>query len=190
MTKMEALNIVRPLPLTVDDFLLLDSSGAFEGYGKTELIEGAVVFMNAQHRPHARIKLQLWREIDTALRSIESDLMAMIEVTTALPPHNAPEPDIVVTSEPDGEGPVPLASVALLVEVADTTLANDLKVKAPIYARHGVPEYWVVDVKGRAITQMWDSNGATYRESLDHDFGETIACTSIVGLAVATDLLN
>ena len=190
MTKMEALNIVRPLPLTVDDFLLLDSSGAFEGYGKTELIEGAVVFMNAQHRPHARLKTRLYDAVRDGLRTIGSPLTAIIEVTTAMPPHNAPEPDIVVTSEPEGEGPVPLASVLLLIEVADTTLANDKKVKAPIYARHGVPEYWVADVNGRCITQMWDSDGKIYRQSFGHEFGETIDCHAIDNLRVETNALN
>ena len=61
MTEMVPLTTV-PLPvkLRVEDYLLLDGSGAFDGYGKTELLDGEVVYMNAQHRPHARIKSRLF----------------------------------------------------------------------------------------------------------------------------------
>ena len=48
-------------------------------------------------------------------------------------------------------GPVRLETVVLIAEVADTTLATDLGEKATLYARHGVPEYWVIDVEGRML---------------------------------------
>lgn len=184
MTKVEALNIVRPLPLTVDDFLLLDSSGAFEGYGKTELIEGSVVYKNAQHRPHARVKAHLSRELDQALRAMGSPLAVLTEVTVSIPPHNAPEPDLVITSEPDGEGPVPVASVALVVEIADTTLEHDLGTKAALYARAGVHEYWVADVQGRTLRQLWGAGEASYANARDVAFGEAVAYVGIDGVQV------
>lgn len=56
MTFFEPLNIQRTLPLRVEDFLLLNDTGAFVGYGKTELIDGGIIFVNAQLRPHARTK--------------------------------------------------------------------------------------------------------------------------------------
>ena len=43
--------------------------------------------------------------------------------------------------------------IALLIEVSNTTLDHDLGVKAKLYARAGIPEYWVVDIKGRRIHQ-------------------------------------
>jgi Uma2 family endonuclease len=41
--------------------------------------------------------------------------------------------------------------VLLLVEVADTSLAYDRGPKLALYARHGVPEVWVIDLVGRAV---------------------------------------
>jgi len=35
------------------------------------------------------------------------------------------------------------------VEVADTTLPYDTQIKLPLYARHGVPEVWLVDLPNR-----------------------------------------
>jgi hypothetical protein len=51
----------RRVKLRVEDYLALDDAGAFDAYGKTELIDGEVVYRNAQHRPHARIKSRLFR---------------------------------------------------------------------------------------------------------------------------------
>ena len=65
---------------------------------------------------------------------------------------NEPEPDIAVlrpradfytTAHP---GP---ADVLLVIEVADTSLAYDLGTKVPLYARHGIPEVWVIDAATR-----------------------------------------
>ncbi len=186
MTHLEPLNSIRPLPLRVEDFLLLSDSGAFVDYGKTELIEGAVVFMNAQHRPHSRLKLQVWRKLDEALKSLAPELEALTEVTISMPPHNAPEPDVVVTSEPDGEGPVPIDTVRLIVEISDTTLNQDLNVKAPLYARHGIAEYWVVDRDGQRIVQHWSPDENGYSQVRFVNLGEMITSGTIAGLTIST----
>lgn len=179
MTAFEPLPIVRALPLRVEDFLLLNDTGAFDGYGKTELIDGGIVFMNAQHRPHARAKVGLAFALRDALRDVGSAYSVLTEVTVALPPHNAPEPDVVLTNEPEGKGPIPLASVALVVEVAHSTLAQDLLVKPRIYANGGVPEYWVADVEGQVIHQFFAPEGEAYAERRRYAFGEQITLVSI-----------
>ncbi len=175
-----------PLKLRVEDYLALDEIGAFADYAKTELIEGEIVFMNAQHRPHARMKMALYDALRDALRTCNSKLTPLVEVSIAAPPQSVPEPDIVVTSAPDGEGLVPLDSVALIVEVADTTLRNDLERKASLYARLGVAEYWVADVKGRVIHQMWAPAGEAYAERREVAFGDAVEAATIAGLRVET----
>ena len=42
-------------------------------------------------------------------------------------------------------------AVMMLVEVADTTLTYDRDVKLQLYARHGIPEVWLVDLNGHLI---------------------------------------
>ena len=67
---------------------------------------------------------------------------------------NEPEPDIAVTSESTtaylARHPEP-QELLLVVEVSDTTLGFDLTTKARLYARNGIPEYWVMDVNGRHL---------------------------------------
>ena len=44
--------------------------------------------------------------------------------------------------------------ILLAIEVAHTTLAKDLKLKAPVYAKYGVQELWVIDAK-KLVTHIF-----------------------------------
>lgn len=136
--------------LRVEDFLLLNASGAFDDYGKTELIDGDIYVMNAQFSEHARAKTRLAYAIAMCLRELGSDLEVIIEVAVHLNADSMPEPDIVVTRW-RGKGAVPVDLIALLVEVADTTLDRDMGRKRELYGAAGVPEYWVVDVNAARV---------------------------------------
>lgn len=175
-----------PLPyrLTVDDFFRLDEAEAFAGYGKTELIRGEVFYMNAQHRPHARAKIAIYEALRDWIKTNDPGFAVLIEATVAMPPHSAPEPDVILTSEPGGEGPVPVASVRLLVEIADSTQTADLVTKAALYAESGVPEYWVVDLKSKAAHRMWAPDTGRYASRDERAFGARIESATIAGLGV------
>ena len=106
-----------PVRLRVEDYHLLDESGAFAAYAKTELIAGEIVYMNAQHRPHVVAKSEIAFRIRLAIEAMGSDLFVAIEGSARLSDHDLPEPDVVLTNEPYGEGPIPQRSVMLVVEV-------------------------------------------------------------------------
>jgi Uma2 family endonuclease len=173
--------------LSVEDFLLLSDNGAFDKYSKTELIEGEIYFMNAQHSRHARIKTQLAIALAIRLRELGSDLEPIVEASTRISDDSLPEPDIVVTSY-KGPDVVPLESVALIVEVSDTTLDTDLGRKADLYANAGVPEYWVVDVNENRVLMHANprEDGSGYDGQLDVPFGERLIAATIEGLVVET----
>jgi Uma2 family endonuclease len=175
-----------PVKLRIEDYLLLDGSGAFADYAKTELIDGEVFYMNAQHRPHALVKMKLYDALRDGLRTIRSPLRPLVEASIAIPPHSAPEPDIVLTGEPDGEGLVPLASVALVVEVSDTSLKIDMGRKAAMYAAAGIAEYWVVDLGGCVVRQFWSPGDAGYASAKDISFGDRFDTSTIDGLVADT----
>jgi Uma2 family endonuclease len=172
--------------LRVEDFLLLDESGAFADYTKTELIEGEIYVMNAQHSWHARTKTLLAVELNLALRAMGSDLEAWAEPSTRVSDFSLPEPDVVVTRH-RGRGVVPLESVALLVEVSDTTLDIDLGRKLRIYAEAGVPEYWVVDLNGGTLIRLWEPAGADYARRDEVALGGLVESATITGLAARAE---
>jgi Uma2 family endonuclease len=184
MTAFEPLNAAHRLPLTVDAFFLLGEHGAFVDYAKSELIEGDIVVMNAQFRPHAYLKQRLAFALHDALHGTPWSVLT--EVTVAMPPHSAPEPDIVVTSEPVGEGAVPLGSVQLLVEVSDSTLATDLGGKAGLYAAKGVPEYWVADVEGRMFYLHAEPSDSGYAVRTECAFGTPLTALTLPEMTIAS----
>jgi len=81
-----------PVKLRVEDYLMLDAAGAFEGYGKTELLDGEIVYMNARHRPHARIKSRLFRLIADALDNLPINLEALVEGSVRCRPTTSRSP--------------------------------------------------------------------------------------------------
>jgi len=175
-----------PLRLTVEEFVMLDEAGTFENFSKAELIEGEIFLVNAQHRPHAFLKMELYDRLRDRLRDIRSPLRPLVEAAVIMPPRSLPEPDIVLTSEPLGAGFIPLSSVALAVEVADTSLDHDLGRKARMYARQGVPEYWVADVNGRVVHRLWDGANEGYANHDQVPFGSSLKSATISALEIDT----
>jgi Uma2 family endonuclease len=141
--------------LRVEDFLWLAEVGALPDHERTELVDGSIYWVAPQHLPHSRMKSDLYDRIRDALRSERPDLRVLTETTVSMPPHDAPLPDIIVLQHVEGDGMIPLASVRLIVEVAVSTLQDDLGTKLQAYAAHGVPEYWVADVAAGVVHQMW-----------------------------------
>ena len=77
-----------------------------------------------------------------------------------------------------------------MIEVARTSLAKDRGVKASLYARFGIPEYWIVDVEGRLVEVRRDPNAATGSYgTLDSIATGSIVCLSVPGLTVPLDIL-
>lgn len=171
--------------LRVEDFLLLNDHGAFADYSKTELVEGEIYFMNVQQSRHARIKTQLAFELTIRLRALGSDFEPIVEASTRISDDTLPEPDIVVTSY-KGPSIVPLDTVALLIEVSDTTLKNDLGVKARLYAAAGAPEYWVVDTEARLVYILRSPTANGYADKREVVLGERLESAVIAGLVVET----
>ena len=226
-----------PVPLTVDDFMLLKRAGSFAGYGKvelldgelsgvrlqdddepeydgsepvrldgrayrllaeagslqdhgkTELLDGAIYAMSPQYRPHGFVKDEIAYWLRRALETLGSSLHVATEQSVTLSSFNEPQPDIMLTSEPRGDGPIPGASVVLVCEVSASTLAFDLREKARIYAQAGVPEYWVVDVDARIVHQMWAPVGDRFTQSRDVPFDARIESLTIPDLAIDTAAL-
>lgn len=174
--------------LTVADYLTLADAGAF-GDQRTEFLEGEIIVLNPQYRPHLMTKMHIYDALRDALRDLRSDLRPVMEGSVAIDERSMADPDISMTTEPDGIGAMPVSSIVLAVEVADTTLRKDLHYKSDLYARSNIPEYWVADVEGRVIHQMWTPTPEGYVDRRRHLFGETVTAATIDGLSIDTAAL-
>jgi Uma2 family endonuclease len=181
------LDVPRKVKLTIADFLRLNDAGAFDAYSKTELIDGEIVAVNSQFTGHARFKSLLSYRIQHALETTLPDYVALVEVSVAIPPQGFPEPDIVITNfKETGRVPVPVEMIAFIVEIADSTLRFDLGKKAKLYAAASVPEYWVADLQGGIMHQLWMPVGKQYTQRREVPFGQRVESTTIAGLGVET----
>lgn len=117
-----------------------------------ELLDGEIVFRSPIGRRHTAItdRLNSFFAPRAAGRFI-----SRVQGPIALSDVSEPEPDFMLLRHRDdfyAEQDAGPADVALLVEVADSSLAKDLDAKLKLYAAAGIQEYWVVDVRGRSLT--------------------------------------
>jgi Uma2 family endonuclease len=138
----------RQAPLTArrwtrPEYERLVALGVFEGE-PLELIGGQLVVAEPQYPYHASgISL-----VDYALRAVlPAGWIVRIQLPVALDDESEPEPDVVVVSgRPDDYSRHHPGRPALVVEVAESSLAFDREHKAGVYARAGVADYWIVNL--------------------------------------------
>ena len=151
--------------LSVDDLRRMIEAGIIENEERVELFDGELFEMNAKGFAHELIKGGMIRLL--VQRSSDAVFVG-VEPSLRLDTHVLLEPDILVCRRPDvvpspeGYIGVPGPSVLLVVEVSDSTLRKDRGPKAKLYARYGVPEYWIVDVKARAVLRHLEPAPAGY----------------------------
>ena len=130
---------------TVEQYHTLIQAGGFHPEERAELLEGWIV-LKVTHNPLHDATVD---QVQEAIRNrLSKDWRIRIQsaVTTT---DSEPEPDVVVARGPASRysknhpGP---ADIALVVEVADSSLNRDRVEKGPIYARAGIPEYWIVSL--------------------------------------------
>lgn len=176
--------------LTVEQYRQLDAAGAFVNYLATELIDGEVYAMSPQHRQHGFVKDEIAYRLRRSLEAMGSPLSVATEQSVWISPTSEPQPDIILTSERRGAGPIPVGSVALLCEISHTTIEFDLGPKTVVYAGASVPEYLVVDVNELIIHQMFAPAGQSYTNYRKVNFGEQLVAATISSLALNTGRLG
>lgn len=142
---------IAPKLWTRKEFRLLVESGHLNG-NRFELLEGAFWDRPMQGEKH----LFVFTRIQALLIAVFGLDFVRPMGTMAASDHDQPEPDLAVTKqqlqEYMAEDDAPDASEFLLaVEVSDSTLSKDRKLKAGIYARAGLPEYWILNVNARQL---------------------------------------
>lgn len=170
---------------TVSEFHRLIKAGVLTEDDRVELVEGEILEMSAIGNVHMAcvnvLNERLVRSLgDAALVSIQNALR--LNQRTELYPDVA-----VLRRRPDGYwSAIPTAAdVLLLVEVSDTTLRYDSRVKLPLYARAEIPEVWVVDLARRRILVHTDPTADGYRSTRPSAPGETITPVAFAELSFA-----
>ncbi len=161
---------------TRGDCETLESTGLWERE-KLELIEGDLISKMSKNRPHVTVMVFVLKWLASVFDAVYITPEAPIDVSPEDNPTNEPQPDLAVLTQPcsayENANPGP-SDIRLLVEISDTTLAFDLGVKARLYARAGIAEYWVVDVMGRRVVVHRDPRAGAFQTVTSHKAGEKV----------------
>jgi Uma2 family endonuclease len=179
-----------PLKVSAKEYLALADAGLFDNYGRTELIEGEIWAMNAVHRWLARNQIQFAIALTDALKAGGIELIVYGAGGVAMSDDSIPEPDISAGSyEPSAREPISLWALKLAIELADSTRSMDLGRKAALYARCGVPEYWVADREEQVLVRHARPSVNGYAAVDSVPFGEAVISATLDGLTVDTACL-
>lgn len=176
------------LPLTRETVADLDRLGRLPQ--KFELVEGEIVDKMAQGLPHRIVIMILVEWLFAAWGRPYVQDQASIDVAPHDNPTSEPQPDLVALNVPLStlkRNPQP-KQIDLVIEVSDTTLDYDLKVKAGLYARAGVKEFWVADMMNRRFHVMRTPRKGVYKSVTVFSENDTIAAAAkpTARLAIAT----
>ena len=148
----------RPVRWTCAEFHRFGDLGAFEGR-RAMLIDGVILEEGPMNPPHA-ITLGL---VEEAIRTaFGPGWLLRQQSPLVLGQAIDPEPDVaVVPGRPRDYAGHP-TTADLVVEVADSSFDFDTNEKRLLYARGGIPEYWVVDINGRRLLVYRDPRAGDY----------------------------
>lgn len=182
-SRIEAVSVA--LRFSVDDFDRLVESGFFIGPEKrrVELVNGELREMAPIGPFHADVvtRLQEWSEAHkpTTVRVRVQQSLRIIAWDSQ------PEPDIAWVkrkSYRDGH-PTP-ADVLLLIEVADSSLYEDRREKMILYARAGIPEYWIVNIPDLQFEILRGPSDSGYTERQVLKIGDHAASLAFPDLQI------
>jgi Uma2 family endonuclease len=176
-----ALETSQPHRFTLDDVLRMQATGILDEGARVELIDGGLVEMASEGPPHTRVKMQIAYAF---MAQAQGNTIVIVNSTLRLAPTYAPDPDLYLYDANLPLDGVNGANVGLVIEVAQSTVAKDLSIKAELYAQHGVRDYWVVDVNTSTITVHRDLSGGVYRDVVQYSARDTVASLVFPSLAL------
>lgn len=170
---------------SLDEYHQLIESGGLDEDMRVELIDGLIVEMSPKTPQHEKtirwLNAQLVRRIDLDRYEVGVSSALTLE-------RSEPEPDVTVFPR-DAPSPYHPSTAALVIEVSVSSLRRDLVRKQELYARAGVPEYWVVDLEGRRVVVHQKPLKAAYQQVTEARAGATLTCAVLPGVELSVDEL-
>lgn len=161
---------------TVDEYHAMIAAGVFVEDENFELLEGLLVHKMGKKRQHTLATQRLRQLLESILQGCYVDAQEPVSTDDS-----EPEPDVSIIrgNRDDYLDHQPLAKdVLLVIEVAAGSLRQDRLVKKRIYARAGIPVYWIVNLMDRQVEIFTQPMGSAQQP--DYANRETIAADGTV----------
>ena len=179
-----AADLPRRHRLTVADYYRMAEVGILDPEARVELIDGDIIDMAPPGSPHAATILYLTQVL---VRTAEDRALVLVQNPVRLSDFSEPQPDLALLRPRDDfyrERHPRAEDVLLIIEVAASSLRFDRKKKIPLYARHGIPEMWLVDLSGRRLVRYRAPQHGSYTLVDEPDLGVAIEVSALSGVAV------
>jgi Uma2 family endonuclease len=134
---------------TSASYFALVEQGVLRADDRVELLEGVIVAMSPQNPRHASATTR----VAAALRdALDKRAVIRVQLPLVVGTYSVPEPDVAVVSGQAADYDDAHPTTALLVvEVADSSVAEDRLTKAAIYAAANIPEFWIVNLRDDCV---------------------------------------
>jgi Uma2 family endonuclease len=157
--------------LTVADYYRMGEAGILAPEARVELIDGEIIDMAPIGSANVSSVLQLDHLLKDA---IKGKALVLVQAPIVLGDYSAPQPDLALLRPRTDYYRSSLAGpgdVLLIVEVALSSLRFDRDDKIPLYAHHGIPEVWLVDVDAKRLIRYGNPQQDAYARSDEPDLG-------------------
>ena len=178
--------------ITAHEFRRMAEAGVFGEDERLELIAGDLVEMTPIGRGHAGFVNRLTRLFAPLASDASMGVSMSIQNPLALSNESEVYPDFTLLKfrEDDYMQGVPTPKDALLVvEVAHSSLTYDRLTKAPLYARAGVPELWLLEMQDKRLWVYRRPIGEGYEEVFEVARGEGLELSQVAGVTAETEEL-
>jgi Uma2 family endonuclease len=175
----------RPHRFSADDYHRMEESGILGDDARVELVDGEIVDAPSAGGGHGAAVARIG---EVLRRAVGDRATVRIGQPVALGGASEPEADVCVVRDRAvgyAEHPPRPDDVLLVVEVADTSVGFDNDVKAPLYAKAGVIENWIVDTSTGVVLVARDPQPCGYMDTRRAGAGEAVAPLMLPGAAVA-----
>ena len=170
--------------ITVEEYHRMAEVGLLAPDARVELIEGEIIDMPPIGSRHAAIVTRLHKLL---IHAMGDSAIVWCQFPVQLGDFSEPQPDLALLAPREDfyEQRLPIGPETLLViEVSETTLRYDRQIKLPLYARHGIPEYWIFDTQGKQLHVFRRPSDATYGEVLFMDKPGVMPIAALPGVTV------
>jgi Uma2 family endonuclease len=176
---------------SVDDYHRMVEAGILfeDERSRVELIDGEIIKMSPIGVPHAKAVNRLNRLL---VRAVGDGAVVSVQNPVRLNRFSEPQPDLALL-RPEVErldGPPLPEHVLLLVEVADTTLRLDRRVKLPRYAADGIPEVWIVNLGEQVVERYAEPTVDRYQLAERVPRGRRLSCRLLPVTVAVDDVLG
>jgi Uma2 family endonuclease len=178
---------------TVDEIARMIEAGIIGEDERFELVEGEVVMMASKGIAHERIKSALNIAV---VRALPDDLTMGVEVTLRLTDKTMLEPDIaefpkaLFRKTSTGFARLDPGEACLVIEVAVSSLAYDRGLKAKLYARHRVKEFWVIDANEGVTYVHTGPDGDGWSSIVTYGPQHALTTPALPGFSVKLDEID